>query len=355
MRSLPPGTVRLSHHQPLRHFFLHFVEFWKLFPRLSEKTGNKEEVAMGDLPRWIRADAAYCEVQRTVDRAFLFRPDEDVRQIIGASAGRALKRYPVKLYWLDFNINHKQDGIAPISDDPAHIEAVAKFHQMFNSLIARGINKHLGREGALFSSRNRSTEAVDDRSLEQQLFYAVTNPVKDGLVDRIAQWKGFSSYNQLATGEVERFRYIDWTAWHKAGGKRSKKKPSDFAVFVNVELSPLPAWENMSPHKRQAHFRREVRKLEQHFREQREREGRTAMGKRKLEKLSPRDRPKGTFVRTRKPICHAATEAAADDYRDALRNFLDQYWYASGMWQRGIHEVEFPSGSFRPPDIRAAA
>jgi hypothetical protein len=310
---------------------------------------------MGDLPRWIKADAAYCEVQRTVDRAFLFKPDEDVRQIIGASAGRALLRHPVKLYWLDFNINHKQDGIVPISDDPKHIQAVAKFHQMFNSLIARGINKHMSREGALFSSRNRSTEAVDDMSLEQQLFYAVTNPVKDGLVDRVSHWKGFSSYKQLATGEVERFRYIDWTAWHKAGGKKSKKKPSDFAVYVKVELSPLPAWENMPPHKRQAHFRREVRKLEQHFREQRAREGRTAMGPRTLEKLDPRDRPKTSPVRTPKPLCHAATKAAADDYRDKLKAFLDMYWYASDMWQRGARDVEFPRGSFRPPDIRAAA
>jgi hypothetical protein len=294
-------------------------------------------------------------VQRTVDRAFLFKPDEEVRQLIGASAGRALKKYPVKLFWLDFNINHKQNGIAPLSDDPKHIEAVAKFHQMFNSLVARGINKHLQREGALYSSRNRSTEAIDDESLERQLFYAVTNPVKDGLVDRVSHWKGFSSYNQLAKGEVERFRYIDWTAWHKAGGTRSKKKPSDFTVWVDVKLSPLPAWEGMSPHKRQAHFRREVRKLEQHFREQRRREGLTTMGKRELEKLDPRDRPKETPERTRKPICHASSKAAAEAYRESLFEHLDRYWYASGMWQRGIRNVEFPRGSFRPPDICAVA
>ncbi len=225
---------------------------------------------------------------------------------------------------------------------------------MFNSLIARGINKYLDREGALFSSRNRSTEAVDDMSLEQQLFYAVTNPVKDGLVERVAHWKGFSSYKQLAFGEVERFRYIDWTAWHKAGGKKSKKRPEDFVVSVSVELSPLPVWEDMPEHKRQAHFRREIRKMEQHFREQREREGRSVMGGRKLEKIDPRDKPRKPFNRTRKPICHAATKDAADEYRDKFRDFLDLYYYASDMWRRGARDVEFPRGSFKPPDIRAA-
>jgi len=310
---------------------------------------------MGDLPRWIKADSVYCEVQRTVDRCFLFKPDEHVRQLIGASAGRAQKRFPVKLFWLDFNIDHKQDGIAPLSDKPEHIENVARFHQMFNSLTAIGINKRHGRDGSLYSSRNRSKEAVDDMSLEQQLFYAVTNVVKDGLVDRVAHWKGFSSYKQLATGEAEKFHYIDWSAWHRVGGMKSKKKPEAFMKSVTVELSPLPAWEHMPPHKRQAYFRREVRKLEQHFREQREREGRPAMGKRKLEKLDPRDRPKTPAEHTRAPICHASTVEAAEEYKEALRAFLEQYWYASGMWRRGIYEVEFPRGSYRPPDIRAAA
>jgi hypothetical protein len=190
-------------------------------------------------------------------------------------------------------------------------------------------------------------------SLEQQMLYAVTNVVKDGLVDRVAHFGGFSSYQQLATGEVEKFYYIDWTAWHRAGGKKSKKKPEAFMKSVTVALSPLPGWEQMPPHKRQAHFRREVRKLEQAFREQREKEGRRSMGRRTLEKLDPRDRPKTPAKRTRAPLCHAATKEAADEYRKRLRDFLDQYWYASGMWLRGTRDVEFPKGSYRPPDIRA--
>jgi hypothetical protein len=317
------------------------------------RDGRKEDSAMGDIPRWIKADSIYCEVQRTVDRCFLFKPDEFVRQLIGASAGRALERFPVKLYWLDFNIHHKQDGIAPLSDEPEHIENVAKFHQMFNSLTAIGINKHYHREGALYSSRNRSKEAVDDKSLEQQLLYAVTNVVKDGLVDRVAHWKGFSSYKQLATGEIEKFHYIDWTAWHKAGGLKSEKKPEAFMKSVSVELSPLPEWEHMPAHKRQAHFRREVRKLEQRFREERKLVGRPSMGKRKLEKLDPRDRPRNPSENTRAPVCHASTVEAAEEYKKALRAFLDEYRQASEKWRRGIHDVEFPKGSYRPPDIRA--
>jgi len=141
---------------------------------------------MANRPRWIKEDSVYSEVQRTVDRSFLFKPDEQIRQIIGSSAGRALAKFPVIIYWLEFNINHKQQGIAPISGAPEHIQNYSEFQKMFNSLVAKGINKYLGREGAVYSTRNRSTEVLGEQSLEQQLFYAVTNVVEDGLVDRVA-------------------------------------------------------------------------------------------------------------------------------------------------------------------------
>jgi hypothetical protein len=204
----------------------------------------------------------------------------------------------------------------------------------------------------MFSTRNRSEEAIDDWSLEQQLFYAVTNPVKDGLVDRVAHWKGFSSYEQLATGKIERFSYINWTAWHRAGGK---KPPEAFTEWVEVKLSPIPAWEGIVAHKRQALFRRRVRELEQHYRAERELEGLRAMGPRKLAKVDPRDRPKcSPKKKGRQPLCHSSTLEAAVEYKKQYRDFLERYHYASGLWMEGAVDAPFPAGSFKAPLIRVA-
>jgi len=306
---------------------------------------------MANRPRCFKADSNYSAVQRTVDRQFLFKPDETTRNIIGSAAGRALDKFPVKIHWLDFNINHKHNSFAPLSDSPEHIQNLVKFEQMFNSLVARGLNKHFGREGALYSTRNRITEVVDDASLEQQLIYAVTNPVKDGLVERVAHWKGFSSYRQLATGEVERFQYIDWAAWYREG-KGKKKSPQAFVKSVEVRLTPIPSWEDMAEHKRQARFRRLVRKEEQRCREDLERESRAVMGPAKLAKLDHRDRPKSPAKRTPRPLCHSSTAEGAKEYERTWRDFLDRYYYASGMWMKGEYGVEFPSGSFKAPLIR---
>lgn len=300
--------------------------------------------------RWLKADAAYCQTQGTVDRQFLFKPTEEVRNIIGSAAGRALKKYPVKLYFLDFNINHEHAGKAPLSNDPKHLENVVRFDQLFNSLVARGLNQLYGREGPLFASRSRIDEATDDKALEQQLFYAVTNPVKDGLVERAAHWNGVSSYHQLATGEPDTYRYFDWTAWHKASREKRKNR-SAFWREVKVELTPLPAWEGMSPAKRQAHFRREVRRYEQSFREERERAGQGVLGPRRLAKVDPRDRPKRPRVPSNQPVCHSSSPEGANEYKESLRAYMERYRYSSDMWLRGAWEVEFPSGSIRPPPL----
>lgn len=309
-------------------------------------------------PRWYRGDKAYAEVQRTIDRQLLFKPDPVIMNIIGSAAARAKARFPVRLYWLDCNINHKQTGRAPLSDDPEDLENMWKFDQLMNSLTTRGLNDYYGRDGGLYSSRNRSKEVVDDMSLEQQLLYAVTNPVKDGLVERAKHWQDagcVSSYRQLATGEVDRYTYVDRTAWHRAGGERSKKPPEAFTKTIELELDPLPSWEGMPAAKRQAHFRRLVRQWEQDFREAREREGSRVMGKRRLAKIDPRSRPATRPPRTRAPLCHSSSVEAAEEYKRQLNAFLEQYYYASGMYLAGNHDVEFPRGSFRPPLIRICA
>jgi hypothetical protein len=306
---------------------------------------------MARRPRRYSADAAYTEVQRTVDRQFLFKPDPAIRNIIGACAGRALRKFPVDLFWLDFNINHRQVGRAPLSDSPEHIQNLVRFDQLFNSLLARELNRHLGREGALFSTRNRSQECVDDPSLEQQLLYAVTNVVKDGLVDRVAHWKGVSSYRQLATGRKDRYWFINWTRWWGAGGPLSKRSPEEFVEWVEVELSPLPSWAGMKPEARQAMFRRLVRQLEQDYRVEREREGRRVSGPRKLARVDPRSRPREQKPRTRQPHCHASTARGRRLYDQDWREFLKEYYSASARYRGGEWTVEFPAGSFRPPLI----
>ncbi len=310
---------------------------------------------MGMHPRWLKANSIYAHTQRTVDRQFFFKPDPVVRNIIGASAARAQKKHPVIIYYLEFNIDHEQSGIAALSDSQEHLNNLVDFKRTFHRLLAWELNRYLDRDGAVFSTRARSVECVDNPSAEQQFFYAMTNPAKDGLVDRVAHWKGFSSYNVLARGEDEVFTYIDRTAWHRAGGKKSKKPLQAFNNSIRIEYTPLPSWESMTPPQRQAHIRREVRALEQKFRKERKASGRPAMIRAKLEKLDHRDRPKVKPPRTKKPLCHASSKEAAELYEESFREFLNAYRIASAHYRMGALDTEFPHGSIKPPLLSVQA
>jgi len=310
---------------------------------------------MGMHPRWVRDDVVTSTTQRTIDRQFLFKPDPFTRNLIGASAARALEKFPVKIYWLEYNIDHEQSGIAPVDDSPLAATNLVRFKQLFHRLLAEGINNHLGREGGVFSSGSRDVPCVDNESAEDRYFYALTNPVKDGLCDRIKHWGGFSTYAALAEGTVETFTYIDGTAWNRAGGRRSNRPKKPFERTITLAFTPLPGWEHLSAPQRQTRIRRRVRELEQHFREERKKEGRFAMTKEKMEKVDHRDRPATPAVKTRKPLCHAASLEARKLYEAEYREFREAHLQASICFLSGHFDVEFPKGSFRPPLIVCAA
>jgi hypothetical protein len=310
---------------------------------------------MGMHPRWIKEGSVYSLTQRTVDRQFLFRPDPVVENIIGASAARALKKHPVNLHWLDVNINHETMGLSPVDGSTQGLTNVARFKQMYHRLLAEELNRYLGREGGIFSSRSRDIECLDHQSAVDKMFYSMTNPVKDGLVDRTAHWEGFSSYPALACGKSPVYTYIDRTAWHKAGGLRSKKPLGAFTKTIRLEFTSLPGWAHLTADQQAAQARRECRILEQQYRKERQRNGREVMGKAKMEKLDHRDRPKSKPVRTRKPLCHAASKEAAQAYIESFKDFLKAYREASCSYRSGCSDVVFPSGSFKPPLIEAVA
>jgi len=309
---------------------------------------------MGTHPRWIQEGCIIATTQRTVDRQFLTKPTAALRNLVGACAARALEKFPVRLYWLDVNINHEHMGIAPIDGSKQAASDVVGFKQLYHRLLACELNRMLGREGGLFSSASRESVCLDNESALEAFGYAVTNPVKDGLVERVAHWKGFSSYQALGRGEDPAYTYIDWSAWHDAGGERSGKPPQEFTKVIHLHFTPLPGMEGMSPGERQSKVRRQCRELEQKFREEREREGKKVMSPARLEKLDHRDRPSKPAKKKRKPLCHAATAEAVFEYIKKHREFLKAYRAASIAYRSGNFETEFPKGSFRPPLLDAA-
>ena len=303
---------------------------------------------MGQRPRWFKPDTVYEQTQRTVDRQFLFAPIPGVRNAIGASAARALQKHPVKLYWLEVNSNHEHLGIGAISDRKEHLENLVHFKRTYHRLLAEEINRLHDRSGAIFSSPARTTECLDDESSEARMFYALLNPVKDNLVERVENWQGFSSYTQCVRGVDEVYTYYDRTAYHKQKHRPDAKPIQAFLVNIRLEFSRLPHLEQLSEGAYQTYLRREVKLQEQAFEAERNTTGCRVLGREKLAKTDPRQRPVNPKQSGAKPICHCMSDTRREKYKEAMKMFCSQYIEASAAYRGGAYKTEFPYGSVRP-------
>ena len=331
---------------------------------------------MGSRIRWWQRGKVYSAVERTVDQQFLFTPNHrrdqpllrfdcppdaldlgndiiprpSIVNIIGASVGRALEKHPVRLHWLEGNINHLHSGFSVLGDD---LGAPSHFKQIANSLIARGVNRNYDREGSVFGARFRAEPSDDDPSAEQQLLYALTNPVKDGLVEKVRQSPYFSCFEHLAAGEPLRFWYLDYTAYEKAGGDTKKGRKElrlkDFVRWTEFELEPLPSQESWSVEQRQTWIRKNVRAVEDACAEERRDAGRRVIGVPALFATNPRSRPENPEKAGPQPLCHASTREARERFAAKWRAFRREHRKASIDYLAGDYEREFPEGSFRPP------
>ena len=328
---------------------------------------------MGRRVRWHIPNRVYESTSRTVDRQFLFKPNHhpknllleescplnaldpendiipkpSIINIIGAAVGRTLKNNPIRLHWFESNINHLHDGF---SYGREQMNNVAAFHRDAKSLIAREVNETWGREGHVFAGRSRIRPCLDEGSAERHLLYALTNPVKDGLVERVSGSPLFSTYHFQSKGEKLRFWYIDRDAYQTAGGDRKKShRLKDYLKWVEWECAPLPEHQHWTEHQRRTWVRKRVREIEAESKKNRKESGMTFIGKAGLFAVDPRDRPKNPKKSGPEPLCHASDPELARQYKKEWRAFLDAFIQASADYRSGYFDREFPEGSFRPP------
>lgn len=290
--------------------------------------------------------------RRTSDRQFLLRPDPEMKNTFGACLGRAQEKFPVRIFWFEQNVNHIHPGIAPIEGLE---DNVSRFLQSFHGNLARAVNRRWHREGPVWTGRTRCGPVLDEAELEECMLYAVTNPVKDGLVDSVSHYPGFTCYHHLAHGAPLEFSYVDWGLWWRHGGPRNKRPLGEYVRWVEVRLSPLPHWLDLTPSQRQARFRRLVREREGVLREQREIEGRSVFGARALERLDPRERPRNPKESGPRPLCYASSLERRLEYARERRALRLAYAEASARYRRGFYDTEFPPWTFKPPLVTIQA
>src|SRR5262245_22189553 len=134
--------------------------------------------------------------RRCTQRQFLMRPDRQTNNAFIYCLAEAAARYRIQVLFTVAMSNHHHTGIYdPHGNYPAFLE---HFHKLF----AKCQNALRGRWENFWSSEQTSVvRLVDPQDAVEKMIYALTNPVKDGLVEKAHHWPGVSSLSWILHGE----------------------------------------------------------------------------------------------------------------------------------------------------------
>ena len=147
------------------------------------------------LPRQVLPRQFYLVTRRCTQRQFLLRPDAETNNAFKYALIEAAQRTQIDVVLPCAMSNHYHAVI--FDRHGTYPEFVEHFHKMF----ARSQNALRGRWENFWSSEQVCVvRLVDREDVMDKLVYTATNPVKDGLVDKVHHWPGVNGLGALLAG-----------------------------------------------------------------------------------------------------------------------------------------------------------
>ncbi len=267
--------------------------------------------------------------RRCTQRQFLLRPDEETNNAFTYLLAEASQRSGIDIILSQMMSNHHPTSA--YDRYGRHVE----FRERLHKLMAKSQNALRGRWENLWSTEEPCVvEVVAAEDLLNQLVYIATNPVKDGLVEKVHHWPGPKFVQALLSGrpiKAKRPRHF----FREDGPMRevvelSLGLPEDFperAAFL-------------------AELERRIAEVEENCARERMQSGRRVLGRRSILRQSWRDTPT-----SREPRRNLRPRVAARNKAERLatlrRNKEWQLEYRSTrlLWLAGF-DVEFPHGTY---------
>ncbi len=307
------------------------------------------------VPRPLRVqskESIYFVTNRCLQRRFLLTPSPKLNRIILGCLGRAVCKHGVKLFAYVFMSNHFHMVVrAPRLNLHA-------FLMMFQSSLAREVNRLLGRTGTVFPKPFTSPVILDDVALEEKLLYILMNPVHAGLVEHPADWPGVISWEPLMSAAPVRCLWLDRTWLGRMRRKTPLVPEIQACKSYEFELEGLPHWSQGSPQDRAARLSLMVEEACGQARHQREAEGGHVKGAEAVMSTAPTSRPQTSPQKTPCPPCHTSCRQRRKQFLLQRRAITDAYKVASARWRaawqaRGPGQpfqarVRFPPGTIAP-------
>ncbi len=273
----------------------------------------------------------------------LLRPSRDLNEIVLGVLARAARLYDVEVCAFVVLSNH-----AHLLVRPRDAEQLARFMGYFNGNLAKEAGRlHAWRE-RFWGRRYRAIVVSDEEQAQvRRLHYLLSQGCKERLVRSPKDWPGASSTETLLTGKPIRGIWLDRTAEFEARRRGERFDKYTHATGEELELVPLPCWSALSEDDVRERVAAIVRQIEVETRQALRDSGATVLGKRRILRQNPHDRP-SHVSRSPAPRFHAATREARKALERAFHAFRLAYRQAVEELWAGLREPRFPPGSFPP-------
>ena len=150
-------------------------------------------------PRPVFPDRLEFVTRRCTQRQFLLRPDDETNNAFTYLLAVTAQRFEMDIILPQMMSNHEHI----ILYDRHGRET--EFRQQLHMLVAKTINALRGRWENLWAAEEPCVvEVVDRAGLLDKLVYVATNPVKDGLVEKVHHWPGPKFLQGLLSGKPMR-------------------------------------------------------------------------------------------------------------------------------------------------------
>lgn len=284
-------------------------------------------------PRQVVPGRVYLLTRRCTRRHHLLAPDDFVVQAYEYSLAEAAQRFDMSLFGWTAMSNHQH---VLLRDNEGQ---VPRFMGHMHKIVSNVVTPHHGWSENLWSTEQPNLVwLVDPEAMFEKLMYTLLNPVAADLVEKVIDWPGASSFGQNVTG---RERTIE-----RPHAYFRKNGPMPAAVVLRAER--LPGFEHLSQAQWEAKVRAAVQQGEQEARERRAKQKRRVLGRKRVRRTKPTDRPKTEEPKNRlKPTVAAGKPERRAEALIILHAFQEAYEDALRLFMRGKRNTAFPLGTYR--------
>ncbi|HVY37603.1 MAG TPA: hypothetical protein VHM31_06695 [Polyangia bacterium] len=244
----------------------------------------------------------------------------------------AAARYGIEILFTAAMSNHHHTGIHDRHGN--YPEFLAYFHKLF----AKCQNALRGRWENFWSSEQTSVvRLVGPEDLLSKMAYALTNPVKDGLVERAHHWPGITSIPCLLHGKD--------LVGHRPDHFFRDEGP--MPESASLRISKPPGFESLSDAEFRLAVLEQIARVEHEAAAERRRTGRGVVGRQRVLAQAPTERPVSNEPRRElSPRIACINKWRKIEILLRSRAFRDAYISARAAFVAGVRDVVFPAGTY---------